>query len=48
VDAVGIASSFFIFAALGVLALIFIYTMVPETRGRSLEEFEEEMRDAHS
>jgi major inositol transporter-like SP family MFS transporter len=48
VDAVGIASSFFIFAGLGVVALIFIYTMVPETRGRSLEEFEEEMRDAHS
>ena len=48
VEAVGIASSFFVFAALGVLALIFIYTMVPETRGRSLEEFEEEMRSAHS
>ena len=48
VDAVGIASSFFLFAALGVLALIFIYTMVPETRGVTLEEFEEEMRDAHS
>lgn len=48
VAAVGIASSFFVFAALGVLAWIFIYTMVPETRGVSLEEFEEEMRDAHS
>ena len=48
VDAVGIASSFFLFAFLGVLALIFIYTMVPETRGVTLEEFEEEMRDAHS
>ena len=48
VASVGIASSFFVFAALGVLALIFIYTMVPETRGVSLEEFEEEMRDAHS
>ena len=48
VAAVGIASSFFIFAALGVCALVFIATMVPETRGRSLEEFEEEMRDAHS
>ncbi len=48
VDAVGIASSFFVFAALGVLAIIFIYTMVPETRGVSLEEFEEEMRAAHS
>jgi len=48
VAAVGISSSFFVFAALGVLAWIFIYTMVPETRGVSLEEFEEEMRDAHS
>jgi major inositol transporter-like SP family MFS transporter len=48
VDGVGIANTFFLFAVLGVLALIFIYTMVPETRGRSLEEFEEEMRDAHA
>ena len=48
VEAVGIAPTFFIFAGLGVLALVFIYTMVPETRGVSLEEFEEEMRDAHS
>jgi major inositol transporter-like SP family MFS transporter len=48
VAAVGISSTFFVFAALGVLALIFIFTMVPETRGLSLEEFEEEMRDAHS
>jgi major inositol transporter-like SP family MFS transporter len=48
VAAVGISSTFFVFAALGVLALVFIFTMVPETRGLSLEEFEEEMRDAHS
>jgi predicted MFS family arabinose efflux permease len=48
VDAVGISSTFFIFAALGVLALIFILTMVPETRGRSLEQFEEDFRAAHA
>ncbi len=48
VDAVGIGTSFFIFAGLGVLALFFIYTMVPETRGLTLEEFEEKMRDSHA
>jgi major inositol transporter-like SP family MFS transporter len=48
VAALGISSTFFVFAALGLVALTFIYTMVPETRGLSLEEFEEEFRDAHS
>ncbi len=48
VSAIGISASFFIFAGLGVLALIFIAKMVPETRGRTLEEFEDEMRAAHS
>jgi sugar porter (SP) family MFS transporter len=48
VDAVGIGSTFFIFAALGAMALVFIYTMVPETRGRSLEQFEEEFRSEHA
>ena len=44
VAALGIAPTFFIFAGLGVLALIFIWTMVPETRGKTLEEFEDEFR----
>jgi MFS transporter, SP family, major inositol transporter len=48
VDAVGIGSTFFIFAALGLAALVFIYTQVPETRGRSLEEFEEDFRAEHA
>lgn len=42
VAALGIAPTFFIFAGLGVAALAFIYTSVPETRGKTLEEFEDE------
>ena len=40
---VGITGSFFIFAGLGILSLIFVYTQVPETRGRTLEELEEDV-----
>lgn len=48
VSALGISPTFFIFAGLGVAALLFIYTMVPETRGRSLEQFEDEFRAGHA
>ena len=48
VAALGIAPTFFIFAGLGVLALIFIYTQVPETRGRSLEQLEDQFRKQYS
>ena len=41
VAGVGITGSFFIFGCLGILALIFIATQVPETRGRTLEAVEE-------
>ena len=37
VEGIGIASTFFIFVVLGLAALAFVHTMVPETRGRSLE-----------
>ncbi|GAB3609033.1 sugar porter family MFS transporter [Humibacter ginsengiterrae] len=43
IAAVGITGSFFIFAGLGILSLIFVYTQVPETRGRTLEELEEDV-----
>lgn len=43
VDAVGITGTFFLFAGIGVLALIFVYTQVPETRGRTLEALEEDV-----
>jgi MFS transporter, SP family, major inositol transporter len=48
VEATGIAPTFFIFAGLGVLALAFIATMVPETRGLTLEEFEDSFKATHS
>lgn len=43
VGGIGITGVFFIFFAVGVLALIFVRTQVPETRGRTLEEVEEDV-----
>ncbi|HET7313854.1 MAG TPA: sugar porter family MFS transporter [Salinisphaera sp.] len=48
VTALGIGPTFFIFAAISVLGMVFTFTMVPETRGKSLEEFEEQIRDRFS
>ncbi len=44
----GIAPTFFIFVVLGLLALAFIGNCVPETRGRSLEELEDQFRAQYS
>lgn len=41
VAATGITGTFFGFAVVGVLALLFIWKFVPESRGRTLEEVEE-------
>ncbi|WP_432503913.1 sugar porter family MFS transporter [Kineococcus arenarius] len=41
---VGISNTFFVFAALGAAAIVFSWRMVPETRGRSLEELESQFR----
>lgn len=43
VDAVGITGTFFLFAAVGALALFFVWRCVPETRGRTLEALEEDV-----
>ncbi|WP_315771362.1 sugar porter family MFS transporter [Rhodococcoides kroppenstedtii] len=48
VNALGIAPTFFVFVALGLLALLFITTQVPETRGRTLEELEDQFRREYS
>ena len=41
VEAVGITGTFFLFAAVGAIALVFVTTQAPETRGQSLEALEE-------
>jgi sugar porter (SP) family MFS transporter len=41
VSAIGITGCFFGFAVVNLLALVFVRTQVPETRGRTLEELEE-------
>jgi major inositol transporter-like SP family MFS transporter len=43
VAAVGITGTFFLFAGVGVLSLLFVHTQVPETRGRTLEALEEDV-----
>ena len=45
-DAIGISNTFFIFVVLGLLALMFVRRYVPETRGQSLEQVEEQLRAA--
>ncbi|MCU4296115.1 sugar porter family MFS transporter [Brevibacterium permense] len=44
VSGLGISNTFFLFAGLGVLALLFIYFFVPETRNKTLEDLEAEFR----
>ncbi|MDG5819657.1 sugar porter family MFS transporter [Natronococcus sp. A-GB7] len=45
VDAVGQASTFWLFGACCLAALVFCYKLVPETKGRSLEEIEADLRE---
>lgn len=43
VAGIGITGSFFLFAAIGVVALLFVWRFVPETRGVTLEKLEEDV-----
>ncbi|MDQ4501596.1 sugar porter family MFS transporter [Sinomonas sp. ASV322] len=43
VASMGITGTFFLFAGVGALALIFVVTQVPESRGRTLEALEEDV-----
>lgn len=47
VASLGVGPTFFIFAAISILGMLFTTTMVPETRARSLEQFEDEFRAKH-
>lgn len=40
-EAVGLGSTYLLFAAIGVVAVFSIFYTVPETKGKSLEEIEE-------
>ena len=44
----GIEQVFLIFAVIGILAMIFVIKYLPETRGRSLEEIEVDLRNRTS
>jgi SP family galactose:H+ symporter-like MFS transporter len=44
VQVLGRPWSFWLYAAIGIAAWVFIYLLVPETKGRSLEEIEEHWR----
>ncbi|MFJ9538595.1 sugar porter family MFS transporter [Streptomyces sp. NPDC101225] len=48
VDTVGVSNTFFVFVALGVLAVAFVRLYVPETRGRTLENLEHELKARYS
>ncbi|UQS25087.1 sugar porter family MFS transporter [Amycolatopsis thermalba] len=48
VEAIHISGAFFLFAALGVGAITFVARFVPETRGRSLETLEKELRTRYT
>jgi sugar porter (SP) family MFS transporter len=41
VDAIGESTTFFLFSALCIVSFVFVYRLVPETKGRSLEEIQE-------
>ncbi|MFJ8019315.1 sugar porter family MFS transporter [Streptomyces sp. NPDC096311] len=44
VDAVGVSNTFFLFVAVGLLAVAFVKRYVPETRGRTLEDLEHALK----
>ncbi|MPY58889.1 sugar porter family MFS transporter [Streptomyces spongiae] len=48
VSGIGISNTFFLFVVAGVLSLTFVKLYVPETRGRTLENLETELRARYS
>lgn len=46
VDAIGESTTFFLFALLCAAAFVFVWRLVPETKGRSLEEIQADWKAA--
>jgi major inositol transporter-like SP family MFS transporter len=46
VAGIGISATFFLFAGLGVCAMLVARAIVPETKGRTLEQLEREFKRA--
>ena len=44
-NAIGPSYTFWIYAVVGIFGLVFVWKLVPETRGRSLEEIEQSKRE---
>jgi SP family galactose:H+ symporter-like MFS transporter len=44
VGSLGSPATFWLYAVIGIAAWIFIFKVIPETKGRSLEEIEEHWR----
>lgn len=45
VTALGTTHTFWLYGFISILAVLFIYYLVPETKGKSLEEIERELRE---
>lgn len=48
VNTIGPGGTFWVYSVLCIVAAIFIYTVVPETKGKSLEEIEASLRKTHN
>ncbi|MFG2525668.1 MFS transporter [Streptomyces sp. NPDC048527] len=44
-SALGVSGTFWLFAAVNLLAVLFTFRYMPETRGRTLEEIEQALDD---